>query len=112
MTTISNFMSTLATPASLAGSFARTGLVLMAASFVVWDERWAFTIPPRITLRMWRLGEVDLRATAFRSSVASVSEGEETSTVPVPQSQESSFNGQNPAGPESTGLKPRHYMAG
>src|SRR5882724_8956929 len=43
MTTISNFMSTLATPASLVGSFVRTALVLTAASFVVWDDRWAFT---------------------------------------------------------------------
>jgi hypothetical protein len=49
-------MSTLATPASLVGSLVRTALVLTAASFVVWDDRWAFTIPSRITLRMWRLG--------------------------------------------------------
>src|SRR5580693_6086165 len=56
MTTISNFMSTLATLASLVGSLVRTALVLTAASFVVWDDRWAFTIPSRITLRMWQLG--------------------------------------------------------
>src|SRR5882724_923047 len=74
MTTISNFMSTLATPASLAGSFVRTALVLTVASFVVWDERWAFTIPSRITLRTVAARadrEIDLRATAFRSPVAS-----------------------------------------
>src|SRR5882724_7937271 len=87
MTTISNFMSTLATPASLVGSLVRTALVLTAASFVVWDDRWAFTIPSRITLRMRRLGAAGRSIFEPRLSVVRSRQpvkGRETSTVVGP----------------------------
>src|SRR5713226_5872042 len=87
MTTTSNFIATLATPASLVGSLVRTALVLMAASFVVWDDRWAFTIPSRITLRLWRLGSAGRSIFEPRLGVVRPRQpvkGEETSTVVGP----------------------------
>ena len=87
MTTTSNFMSTVATPALLVGSLVRTALVLTAASFVVWDERWAFTSPSRITLHMWRLGSAGRSIFEPRLGVIRPRQpvkGQETSTVVGP----------------------------
>src|SRR6202030_4740716 len=84
MTTISNFMSTGATLVSLVGSLVRTALVLTAASFVVWDDRWAFTIPSRITRGMWRLGSAGRSIFEPRLAVVRLRQpvkGEQTSTV-------------------------------
>jgi len=62
-------------------------LVLIAASSVAWDDRWAFAIPARITLRLWRLGSAgrsifEPRLAAIRSRQPV--KGEETSTVVGP----------------------------
>jgi len=54
------------------------------ASFAVWDYRWAFTIPSRITLRMWRAGRSNLEPRLAVVRSRQPVKGQETSTVVGP----------------------------